>query len=76
MPSVKNEDIAQLAYEYWETAGRPDGCALDHWLKAESALNGLSLKERAREAKKLKLDKKDQASPKRRTLALSAPRKR
>jgi len=61
MPDIKNEETAKLAYGYWEAEGRPDGRATEHWLRAEKALDGISLKEAARTAKKLK---KDAGSPK------------
>lgn len=57
MSDVINEAIAKLAYEYWETEGRPDGRDLDHWLRAERTLSGASLKETARANKKAKRDK-------------------
>ena len=36
MPS--QADIAQLAQQYWEQEGRPEGRAIDHWSRAEQAL--------------------------------------
>jgi hypothetical protein len=36
MPS--QADIAQLAQQYWEEEGRPEGRATDHWSRAEQAL--------------------------------------
>ena len=36
MPS--QADIAQLAQQYWEEEGRPDGRARDHWERAERTL--------------------------------------
>jgi hypothetical protein len=35
-----HEEIASLAYSYWEAGGRRDGTALHDWLQAERALNG------------------------------------
>jgi hypothetical protein len=35
---MNTEDIARRAYGIWETAGQPQGKALDHWLQAESEL--------------------------------------
>jgi hypothetical protein len=32
------EDIAVLAYQFYESDGRPDGCAEVHWLAAERFL--------------------------------------
>jgi len=32
------EDIAQLARQYWEEEGRPEGHAERHWLRAEAEL--------------------------------------
>jgi hypothetical protein len=57
MSEIINEAVAKLAYEYWETEGRPNGRHLDHWLRAERTLNGASLKETARANKKAKRDK-------------------
>jgi hypothetical protein len=36
MPS--QADIAQLAQQYWEEDGRPEGHALKHWDRAEKTL--------------------------------------
>jgi hypothetical protein len=36
MPS--QADIAQLAQQYWEEEGRPEGRATDHWARAEKDL--------------------------------------
>lgn len=33
------DTVAVLAYQYWEAEGRPDGKDMEHWLKAERALN-------------------------------------
>ena len=30
-----DEEVRLIAYRIWEEEGRPDGRALDHWLKAE-----------------------------------------
>ena len=32
------EAIARRAYEIWESEGRPDGRAMEHWLRAVSEL--------------------------------------
>lgn len=53
MATEKHVEIAKLAYGYWELEGRPDGRAVDHWLRAEELINGRSLKENARRNKKL-----------------------
>ncbi len=58
MPIAKDETVAMLAYAYWETDGRPDGRAMDHWLKAEKAIEERSFKDSARTAKKVTRDKK------------------
>jgi len=34
----KNEEIARLAYSYYEGAGRQNGHDLEHWLRAEKQL--------------------------------------
>ena len=34
------QEIAALAYEIWDKRGRPEGCALDHWLEAEGQILG------------------------------------
>jgi hypothetical protein len=34
-----HEDIASLAYSYWEAGGRREGTALSDWLRAERALD-------------------------------------
>lgn len=33
-----NEEIAQLAHQLWEQAGRPHGQDLAHWYEAETRL--------------------------------------
>ena len=35
-----HEEIAKLAYSYWEAGGRRQDTALMDWLRAERALNG------------------------------------
>ena len=35
-----HEEIARLAYSYWEAGGRREGTALLDWLRAERILNG------------------------------------
>jgi hypothetical protein len=35
---VSKEEIAQLAYSYWEARGRPHGSAAEDWLRAERDL--------------------------------------
>lgn len=34
----ESDEIARLAYQLWEEAGRPEGLALEHWLEAELKL--------------------------------------
>jgi hypothetical protein len=34
-----HEDIAKLAYSYWEAGGRRQGTELSNWLRAERALD-------------------------------------
>jgi hypothetical protein len=36
----QHEEIARLAYSYWETAGCPSGSAEQDWLRAERDLEG------------------------------------
>ena len=31
-----NQDVARCAYLIWEREGRPEGRALDHWIRAEA----------------------------------------
>ena len=38
--SRDHQEIAQLAYSYWEARGRQDGSAEADWLQAEQALYG------------------------------------
>jgi hypothetical protein len=35
-----HEEIARLAYSYWESGGRRSGTELADWLRAECELNG------------------------------------
>ena len=36
------EEIARLAYRYWENQGQPQGSDVQHWLRAERELRALS----------------------------------
>ena len=52
-------EISKMAYEIYESEGRPDGRDLDHWLKAEQVVRSRSGREEShiapdegREAKK------------------------
>jgi hypothetical protein len=40
--SVSHEQIAKLAYSYWEARGRQDGFAEQDWLRAERELSKLA----------------------------------
>ena len=43
MPTIHiDEEIRQRAYAHWEAEGRPNGRALEHWLKAEAELKTAS----------------------------------
>ena len=35
---IPHDEIAQLAHQFWEDAGRPDGQETAHWLRAERQL--------------------------------------
>ncbi len=32
----KEEEVRHIAYELWESSGRPAGCEVEHWLRAET----------------------------------------
>lgn len=34
-PEEKKTQVAALAYAIWEDAGRPEGKAVEHWLRAQ-----------------------------------------
>lgn len=38
LPSPDHEEIARLAYSYWEARGSQDGSAQDDWLRAEQEI--------------------------------------
>jgi hypothetical protein len=38
-----HDQIAKLAYSYWETRGRQHGSAVEDWLRAERELKNRSL---------------------------------
>lgn len=38
--NAQDEWIRQRAYQIWEEEGRPDGRALDHWLRAKDEIAG------------------------------------
>ncbi len=43
MPATRrpsHDEIARLAYEYWEQRGRQGGSAAEDWQRAERALRG------------------------------------
>ena len=40
MTRDRRNEIADRAYDIWEREGRPHGKALDHWLRAETELQG------------------------------------
>lgn len=35
---LSEDEIAQTAYQIWESEGRPSGRELDHWLQAKSQI--------------------------------------
>ena len=37
-PAPEHEEIARLAYSYWQTRGCPDGSPEEDWLRAEAEL--------------------------------------
>jgi hypothetical protein len=39
LPSPGHEDIAKLAYSYWQARGCPYGLPEEDWLRAEADLN-------------------------------------
>ncbi len=39
--TVSHDEIARLAYSYWEARGRTGGSALEDWLRAERELRAL-----------------------------------
>lgn len=38
--SVDSEEVARLAYSYWQTRGCPHGSPEEDWFRAEQDLNG------------------------------------
>ena len=36
--AIRSDEIAQRAHDIWEQSGRPDGQAVEHWLRAEHEL--------------------------------------
>lgn len=36
---TRRHQIEHRAYDIWQAEGKPEGCALDHWLKAEGESN-------------------------------------
>ena len=37
---IRHLRIEHIAYYFWEVSGKPNDKALEHWLLAESCLNG------------------------------------
>ena len=48
MKTSNLDEIATSAYYLWEAAGRPNGCALEHWLRAEEQLQAARAEGEAR----------------------------
>jgi len=42
IPELKTEEIARLAYSYWEARGCQGGSADEDWLRAEQELRALT----------------------------------
>lgn len=40
-PEITNEEIAELAYAYWQERADGPGCAEDDWCRAEQDLRAL-----------------------------------
>lgn len=34
----ETEKVSARAYALWESAGRPEGCDVDHWLRAQAEI--------------------------------------
>ena len=37
-PHITHEEIEARAHDIWEQCGKPNGCKLEHWLRAEREL--------------------------------------
>jgi len=37
--TIRTEEVQHRAYLIWESEGRPDGRALQHWVQAETELS-------------------------------------
>ena len=44
-PEPEEHRVRERAYLLWEEEGKPDGRALDHWLRAKWGVEALDLKE-------------------------------
>lgn len=40
LAKITDEEIARLAYSYWEDRGKQGGSAMEDWLRAEGELRG------------------------------------
>lgn len=49
-PGASPAQVAARAYRIWESEGRPEGAALDHWLRAEAELTAAPKRRVARKA--------------------------
>ena len=38
-PQITQEQVAELAKQFWEAEGRPEGQAEEHWRRAEAQLH-------------------------------------
>jgi hypothetical protein len=68
--------IRDRAYAIWEAEGRPEGCAVDHWLAAEAKSQpAVQAKARANRVRLASSSKMEGAAVKRSASSASAARK-
>jgi hypothetical protein len=67
-PGVPPAHVAERAYFIWESEGRPERHALDHWLRAEAELTAAAAAPaKRRTAKRTTEAKTTQADPRKKT---------
>ena len=80
MTDDREARIRQRAYEFWETAGQPEGCEQEHWYRAEASVAAEEVpaapapKPRARKPK-AEGETATKAKPKAETAAPKKPRR-
>ncbi len=66
MQGNREQVIRERAYALWEAEGRPDGKAVEHWLRAEAEISGTAYAGVTEDGKFVAPSLKEQARTRRR----------